>query len=456
MGKIHDPAKTLLAGGLPTASLTRERILPRLGAAEIASWLLLEGRESQEPLDLLTRFCGFLREAGVPLARASITVRLQHPQLIAMTLYWREESGGELFLRDHANVSIEEYGASPIRTILEDGGDAMRFPLERLQAPFAYPILEELKDDAFTDYVVLPLELSGGRRAFSSWASRLPNGFEVAELQVLYDVLPALQMVVETLTQRALIESIVTTYLGADAGHRVLQGQMRRGTVDSIPAILWYTDLRGSTELAEALDGPELIALLNTYFDAVTQPLTQSGGEILKFIGDAVLCIYPLHDGSEEASARAATALKAARDAQEALSTLNARRRQDGVPLLKAGIGLHYGEVMYGNIGTAERLDFTVIGPAVNLVVRLETLSKSLPYDVLVSGAFHEVLTGVKPYLREAEGGHWCQASDNGCVEYRDTGWHRLRGVRDSVRVFALNCGETVEVDEAELEVATG
>lgn len=462
MGKIHDPAKPFRAedaGAGPEAvhEVAAQRILPSLGAAEISSWLLLEGRESTEPLDLLTRFCGYLRDAGVPLSRAAISVRLQHPQLLAMTLYWREESGGELFLRDHANVNIEDYLASPIRTIMEGGGDAMRFPLERLEGPFAYPILAELKEAGVTDYVVLPLELSGGRRAFSSWASQSPGGFQVAELQVLYDVLPALQMVVEALTQRSLIESIVTTYLGADAGHRVLQGQMRRGSVDTIPAILWYSDLRGSTQLAEALDGPELVALLNTYFDTVTWPLTQSGGEILKFIGDAVLCIYPLHDGPEEASRRAATALMAARQAQTALMELNRARGAVGAPLLKAGIALHYGEVMYGNIGTADRLDFTAIGPAVNLVVRLETLSKSLPYDVLVSGAFHEVAAGVKAHLRDAEtGGVWKKTLEgNQRLEYRDTGWHSLRGVRDSVRVFGLSCGsgagEMAEDAEAEL-----
>jgi adenylate cyclase len=208
---------------------------------------------------------------------------------------------------------------------------------------------------------------------------------------------------------------LLEVYLGRNAGRRVLEGRVKRGDVDSIAAALWYCDLRGFTEMSEELPPDEVVLLLNEYFDCMSGPVHRHGGEVLKFIGDAILAIFPIQDDLDRDRA-CLTALKAAQEALADLAALNARRRGEKRPPLEVGIALHAGTVMYGNVGAADRLDFTVTGPAVNLVSRIETLCRDLGYPLLASARF---------------------ASPCGSV-LRSIGMHRMRGLSAPVEIFTL------------------
>src|SRR5262249_38427208 len=247
------------------------------------------------------------------------------------------------------------------------------------------PIVAELRAEGITDYVVLPLVFGSGQIQAATWASRHPDGFDDRHLRVLRDLLPALAALLEAHELRRTTRTLLETYLGQQAGRRVLNGTIRRGDGETLAAALWYCDLRGFTAMSNELPRDELIAVLNDYFGCVTGPVHAHGGEVLKFIGDSVLAIFPIAaDLDRDRAFRTAeipagagacrTALAAAEAALADLERLNIARRAAGKAGLAVGIGLHTGGVMYGNIGAPNRLDFTVVGPAVNMVTRIEGL----------------------------------------------------------------------------------
>jgi adenylate cyclase len=232
--------------------------------------------------------------------------------------------------------------------------------------------------------------------------------------------MPALSTVLETMVLRRLAVNVLDTYVGRDAGARILSGDIRRGTGATLRAVLWYCDLRGFTSLADRLPLADLIGLLNGYFEIMGGAVQTRGGEILKFIGDAMLAIFPLADGEEsEAHIRTKVndALDAAADAIKEMELRNRELQAWGLPVLKAGIALHVGDVMYGNIGAPDRLDFTVIGPAVNLVSRIQGLSSELMRPVLTSEAFA------------------AQCAERLVSEGR----HPVKGLKEPIQVFGLS-----------------
>jgi adenylate cyclase len=248
-----------------------------------------------------------------------------------------------------------------------------------------------------------------------TWASDRPGGFSAAELQHLDALLPALELVLEARTVRRIATTVLDTYVGHAAGERILRGEIRRGDSATSHVPLWYCDLRGFTALCETLPYDELLALLDAYFERVTAPVAAHGGEVLKFIGDSVLAIFPAREGP---SCRAAcrSALAAAEEALAGMAGLNRERTAAGKPALEIGLALHVGEVVYGNVGTPERLDFTVIGPAVNLTYRLEKLCRPLGRTLLLSRDFARGCG--RPLL--------------------SLGYHRLYGVTEPQEVFTL------------------
>jgi adenylate cyclase len=250
-----------------------------------------------------------------------------------------------------------------------------------------FPILAELRAAGATDYVVLPLRFSGNRINAVSFTTRRPEGFADDVVEALRSLSEMLALVLDPLETRRIARALLGTYLGADAGRRVLEGLVRRGDGVTIAAALMFTDMRGFTQLSENSSREQILDTLNQYFDAMTPAVREHGGEILKFVGDGMLAIFPMHDDLDRDRACHA-ALAAAKDGSAALDALNETRRANRLPPLEIGITLHSGSVSYGNIGAADRLDFTVIGPAVNLVSRMQGLCEPLGRRILTSKRF--------------------------------------------------------------------
>ncbi len=378
----------------------------------ILDWLIGEARRLPDGPHLLTALAERLVAAGLPLARASFHVRTLHPQLFGVGIYW--ERGADRFRLVRAELGVEQtdrFLRSPMRVLFEGAG-AVRQRLDLPDTEFAYPLLDELRAQGLTDYVALPITFTDGKIHGTAWASDRPGGFAIEDLVQIEDLLPLFGVLLEIHFNRFIAVTLLDTYVGHRAGERILEGQITRGSGETVAAAIWYCDLRGFTALSERLGRDALLACLNDYFDAMAGAVEAHDGEILKFIGDAMLAIFPLEE--EYACQRA---LRAALDARAAMAALNARRSERGDETLGFGIALHAGEVMYGNIGGAKRLDFTIIGPAVNLTTRLEGLCRTLGRDLLISDRFAYYFIG------------W---------DLRSLGHHHLAGIARAVEVYAL------------------
>jgi adenylate cyclase len=378
----------------------------------IIDWLIGEARRLPDDATLLRALCERLVEAGMPLARASFHIRTLHPELFGMGFYWQRGADEiRVFRAEHGIQQTPLYQRSPMRLLFEGAG-AVRQRLDLPDLDFDFPLLNELRNEGLTDYVALPMTFSDGKIHGTTWSSDRPGGFATEHLREIYDLLPLFSLLLEIHLNRRIAVNLLDTYVGRDAGERILRGQITRGSGQTVRAAIWFCDLRGFTELSERTDRDTLIACLNQYFDCMAQPVEEHGGEILKFIGDAMLAMFPLE--TEQACQRA---LQAALDARAAMARLNGERTARGEEALAFGIALHAGDVMYGNIGAANRLDFTVIGPAVNVTSRLEKLCRSLGLDLLISDTF---------------------AGMCACADYRSLGTHQLTGIARAVEVFTV------------------
>lgn len=347
-------------------------------------WLVNETHGERFVDNLFAALCNRLVQEGVPLERATLHVRTLHPQFMGARMLWRPGlEQAELAFVGHDLKDLPSYTHSPVRALYE-GADGFRQRLD-LTGPAGdeFPIYAELRQDGITDYVALPLEQTDGKRHASSWSTRRPGGFATDDLMTVSELVPILAMAVEIRVKNRVAKNLLNTYVGPRAGEQILSGAITRGSGMTIRAAVWNTDLRGFTRISELWPRDDVIALLNDYFDTMAEPVERHGGEVLKFIGDALLAIFPL-DSEEPCGG----ALRAALEARRGMRALNARRLEAGAEALGFGLALHVGDVMYGNIGSKNRLDFTVIGPAVNTAARLQELSKELRRNVLISQAF--------------------------------------------------------------------
>lgn len=348
-------------------------------------WLVHETAAVPYIDDLFAGLCARLLAAGVPLARTTLHLRTLHPQFMGATAVWRPGmAAAEMRFVGREVLGEARFLNSPVRALYEGAeGIRQRLDLPRPAGAEEYGIYADLREEGIVDYVALPMVFTDGRRHACSWATRQAGGFATAQLMRINDLLPVLAMALEIRLNRRIARNLLDTYVGKFAGARILAGDITRGSGTTVRAAVWTCDMRGFTMLSERWPRDDVIACLNEYFDTMAGPVERHGGEILKFIGDAMLAVFPLE--SPEACARA---LQAALEAQAAMAELNRRYRAAGHEETGYGIALHVGDVMYGNIGTATRLDFTVIGPAVNVAARLEALTKELRRHVLVSGPF--------------------------------------------------------------------
>ncbi|HEX4768274.1 MAG TPA: adenylate/guanylate cyclase domain-containing protein [Lichenihabitans sp.] len=349
----------------------------------ILDWLVGETRGERFLDNILVACCERLRQAGVPVGRATLHLRTDHPQWLGARILWRTGmADAEIRPTDYGVIDTDQFRVSPISAILA-GADAIRERLDGSDDGDAYPVLDDLRRDGLTDYVVWPLDHTLGKRHVISFAADRPGGFSDEDLSLLADLLPALALVTEIRLKNRLARTLLETYVGPHASEHILSGSTRRGSGVTVGAAILICDLRGFTAISELWPRDDVIALLNDYFDAMSTPIERHGGEILKFIGDGLLAIFPL---SEPEACE--NLLRAVAEARNAMASLNRDRATRGLGALGYGIGVHAGDVMYGNIGSRARLDFTVIGPAVNVAARLESLTKQVGRDALFSRDF--------------------------------------------------------------------
>ncbi len=370
---------------------------PDAARAWMVDWLVAEAWKIKSPRALIQETCARLCAAGVPLATFTAFVMTLHPDYFGVAHRWRRD-GGEVTsgMGSHEVWDTPMLRLSPLQDI-RDGADAYRWPIERLGGHPEYPVIDEYRDDGATDYCAMRLPFQDGSPQTITFTTRAPGGFTIAQLALVDSLLFYLARLTEVQAVNYLATVLLDTYVGRQSGARILKGRIRRGMGETIRAVILMTDLRGFTALTDRLPGDEVLALLNDYFDCLGKPVQERDGEILKFIGDALLAIFPVapngdaHAGDAQAGDAAAAcraALDAVRDAREAARELNEARAAAGQPPIDFGAALHIGDVMYGNIGTSGRLDFTVIGPAVNLAARIESLTKELGTPVLLSADF--------------------------------------------------------------------
>jgi adenylate cyclase len=360
---------------------------PILGG-EVERWLLVDGPQIDNEIELFDELCWRLLGDGVPLWRASLHVGTLHPQIRGVgARWWRDRKVIEDYRVLHGSEDTDEYRLSPIRKTTERG-TPMR---QRLDAPVPeFPLLERIRQAGGTDYFALALNRTFRRFPTVAWATDRPGGFSDAEIAKLEDINPALAAIVDARAVRRISGNLLDIYLGPQAGQRILAGQIFRAQGERMRAVIMMTDMRNFTGLSDRLPGDDVIELLDDYFDAVVSPIQERNGEVLKFIGDGVLAIFPAED-DEDFAPSSLRALEAATDGLGRLEAVNLTRRERGQTEFRIGIGLHLGEVIYGNVGSADRLDFTVIGPAVNLASRIEGLTKRLLRPLLTSSAFAEI-----------------------------------------------------------------
>lgn len=327
---------------------------------------------------------------GVPLWRANLGLDTLHPIVEGWTVLWtRAEAESRRSDYDRQTSDPAAWEQSPFYTLEQTGQPSIRRQIaDGSYRAGEFPLLDEIVAAGATDYLACltlfedPDALGRIDGLYSSWSTDAPDGFSAAQLELIEAVLPALALALKARSQAWAARELLETYLGRDAGRRVVSGEIERGATQTLPAILWFSDLRGFTRLADTLPKGELVPLLNDYADVLACVVHEHGGQVLKFMGDGMLAFFELR---EEACGRA---LEAAEVAVARIEELNRKRTAAGRVATGLGLGLHLGEVLYGNVGSADRLDFTVVGPAVNEAARIEAMCTSLDQTVVVSEAF--------------------------------------------------------------------
>ena len=360
--------------------------------AETAAWIAEAGLAGALETAVVAGFCDRVVACGLPLARAIVFIDTLHPIYEGRMFRW-DRGKAEATLAEYGRITeggaAERWRASPFYRLLASGETLLRRRIAAdNEAEFA--LFPELRAAAITDYVAVVNRFAADGAigemdcVYSSWMTDRAGGFADADVAALARLTPFLGLAVKSASLGRIAETLVQTYLGRDAGRRVLRGGIARGVAERIEAVLWFSDLRNYTRISDTSPPEQIIPLLNDYAEAVVSAVHQHAGDVLKLIGDGVLAMFP----AGERDRACAAALDAATLARQAVGGLNARRAEQGLPLTDMYLGLHIGEVFYGNIGSKDRLDFTVIGPAVNEVGRIAAMCRSVDQPVLLSAAF--------------------------------------------------------------------
>jgi adenylate cyclase len=396
---------------------------------ELHAWLIEAGLSGITPEALFDGFCRRLIEGGLPIARGFLSIAGLHPLHRALSFTWQDGRIVEVNRFEHVAMETPLWRASPFRHMLETRTRRLHRRLIGERAELDFPVLQEFRAAGLSEWLALMhgfgwADGAGETGQFGivlSWAASpacgRAEGWSPGELAALEALSGTLALAVKGSSGSTALRDVLCAYLGDDAASRVIDGEIRRGTIGRLDAGILYADLRGFTSFTEETPSEEVIRRLNGVFDCLGEPVKSAGGEILKFLGDGALAVFLSPEGVE-ASTVAAAALGAAEEALARLAALNAEEWALSHPPLMLDIALHAGEVAYGNIGTPERLDFTVIGPAVNEATRLEGLCKELGRQILISETFAAALT---PPLR---------------ARLRSLGRRYLRGVKEPREIF--------------------
>ncbi len=359
---------------------------------DISDWLMRQGLGDFDAQAVFQQLCDRIHRAGVPLLRGHLSHRILHPLVSSVDLTWWRTQGVTIGRRQYESEQKKTWRKSPLYALIEQRRTEMRYRLDDPAVIGSFPVFEELYARGGKDYLCCLVPFGELESALSrldgvvvSWLTDHREGFSAQHLDDLRYLQIALALVVKLAIRENTAKNVVAAYLGANAGERVLSGQIRLGDIEQIPAVIWYSDLRNSTAMAERLEVTEFFAALNAYFACAAGAVLDGRGEVLRFIGDAVLAVFPIH---EDRGTAARHALSAARDAYGRLARTNTQRRTAGLDEIDFGLGLHIGEVLYGNIGTPERVEFSVIGQAANEVCRLQDLCKEIGRSVIVSNEF--------------------------------------------------------------------
>lgn len=360
---------------------------------EISFWLAEQGLASAREDELLREFCERCVAAGLPLFRALSFIDTLHPTYEGRAFRWRAEPNDEKsfveYGRTDAGEARDNWQRTPFYFLLHNKQDELRRCLSAGE-PADFKMIEDVRNDGCTDYVAFVHRFPGEGAIgdmdcfYSAWSTRAPSGFSDVDLAALRRLIPPLALAIKCGSLGRIAGTLVEVYLGRDPAKRVLEGRISRGVADRISAVLWFSDLRGYTTISDGAAPDQIIPLLNDYADTVITAVHDAGGDVLKLIGDGTLAIFQSNDPAEACRC----ALRAEENLRVRETELNARRAAGGLPVTNVYLGLHIGDVFYGNIGSEDRLDFTVIGPAVNEVARIASMCRSVDRAIVMSADF--------------------------------------------------------------------
>jgi adenylate cyclase len=358
---------------------------------KITDWLIDGARSAPSPSRMMADTCERAVQAGLPLWRVGVFVRTLHPDIFGRNFIWRPGAEVAVGTVDFDIQNSPEFRSSPLAIVFREGREVRC----RLDDPASnrFPFLDDMRAEGVTDYIALPLLFLDGSIHASSFTTKRPGGFSDDELAALRRMVTPLARVIEIISLRRTASILLDTYVGNRAGERILGGQIRRGHTDTMDAAIWLSDLRGFTALSDRLPAETVVDILNHYFDCQVSSIRAHGGEVLKFMGDGLLAVFPVTQQDGNVQQVCSRVLEAARESRASVDAMN-YPIGEAVERFRFGVALHVGRILYGNIGGGNRLDFTCIGPAVNLAARLEKIAGRLHRTIVASEGFAGICAG--------------------------------------------------------------
>jgi adenylate cyclase len=364
--------------------------------AELAAWISDAGLRGLDETTLVTEFCARLLAQGLPLARAQVFIDTLHPTYGGRAYAWHAAKAATTateYAQPNDGEMLARWQQSPFFHLVETGSSMLRRRLNA-QTVAEFPVFSDRFQAGMTEFVAVVDRFGADAIigemdcVYSSWSTDAPDGFSDWQVAALRRLTPSLALAIKSNTLGRIAKTLVETYLGRDPGARVLKGSIARGISASVEAVLWFSDLHDYTRICDNAQPDEIISFLNDYAETVIAAIHEKGGDVLKLIGDGTLAIFTGED--RDAACRAA--LAAAQKALARAGKLKDRRLAEGLPATDLYLALHFGQVVYGNFGSRERLDFTVVGPAVNEASRIAAMCRLIDQPILFSSAFHAAL----------------------------------------------------------------
>jgi adenylate cyclase len=365
---------------------------------KLIDWLIDGGRSATSPSRFMAECCERMVAAGLPLWRVGVFVRTLHPDIYGRNFVWKPGAEVEVGSVDFKILESPDFHSSPLIIVFQQGLEVRARADDPQSARF--PIVNELCAEGVTDYIALPLFFTDGTTHASSWTTKQPGGFTDEQVAALHALITPLSRVIEIINWRRMAASLLDTYVGNRAGEKILGGQIRRGHTHTMNAAIWLSDLRGFTALSDRLPAETVVDILNHYFDCQVAAIRGHGGEVLKYMGDGLLAVFPIDEYVGDSQQVCCHVLEAAHESRASVADLH-YPIGDAVERFRFGVALHVGNVLYGNIGGGNRLDFTCIGPAVNLAARLEKIAGRLGRTVVASEGFAGICRGAWSELGE-------------------------------------------------------